>query len=93
MENVENLVSEHLCAIRSDIGGVRDDMREVKHRLANLEAAIGGLKRDGGDLYSESAAQHLRYLARAEAPVPLASALLLSAGSFATGDTPSTFAI
>jgi bifunctional DNA-binding transcriptional regulator/antitoxin component of YhaV-PrlF toxin-antitoxin module len=52
MENIENLVIERLCVIRSEIGRVLADMREVEHRSANLGAAIDELKRDGGDLYS-----------------------------------------
>lgn len=37
MENVENLILEHLRAIRSDVGAVKDDVRELKSRMANLE--------------------------------------------------------
>ena len=61
MENVENLILEHLRSIRSDITGMRDDIREIKQRLSNLESGIGSLKRDTADLYTENAAQHLRY--------------------------------
>ena len=61
MENVEDLILEHLRSIRSDITGMRDDIREIKQRLSNLESGIGSLKRDTADLYSENAAQHLRY--------------------------------
>ena len=38
MENVENLILEHLRAIRADVGAVKDDVRELKSRMANLEA-------------------------------------------------------
>lgn len=38
MENVENIIIEHLRAIRADIGTVEDDVRELKSRMANLEA-------------------------------------------------------
>jgi hypothetical protein len=38
MENVENLILEHLRAIGSDVGAVKDDVREPKSRMANLEA-------------------------------------------------------
>ena len=61
MENVENLILEHLRSIRSDVAGMRDDIREIKQRLSNLESGIGSLKRDTADLYTENAAQHLRY--------------------------------
>ena len=61
MENVENIIFEHLQAMRADIAGIRDDMQEVKQRLSSLEAGIGGLKRDAGDLHTENAGQHVRY--------------------------------
>ena len=61
MENVDNLILEHLRAIRTDISGMRDDIREVKQRISNVEVGIGSLKRDTADLYTENAAQHMRY--------------------------------
>ena len=61
MENVENFILEHLGSIRADIAGMRDDIREIKQRLSNVESGIGSLKRDTVDLYTENAAQHLRY--------------------------------
>ena len=61
MENVENLILEHLRAMRADVAGIREDMQEVKQRLSGLEAGVGGLKRDMGDLYTENASQHVRY--------------------------------
>ena len=60
MENVDNIILEHLRAIRADIGAMKDDSREIKQRLANLESAIGGIKRDLGDVYTEGATQHTR---------------------------------
>jgi len=38
MENADNIILEHLRAIRGDITTVKDDVRELKGRLANLEA-------------------------------------------------------
>jgi hypothetical protein len=45
-ETVDNLVLEHLRAIRTDVASIKDDVREVKHRLTRLEGAVAGLKRD-----------------------------------------------
>ena len=42
-DDVENLILEHLRAIRADIGGIKDDVRETKQRLTSLEAAVAGL--------------------------------------------------
>lgn len=58
---VENIILENLRAMCGDISGIREDMQELKQRLSGLEAGIGGLKRDAGDLYTENASQHVRY--------------------------------
>ena len=61
MENVENLILEHLRAIRSDVNGIRDDVREVKNRLANVEATQGTMMQGIGHLASVDAQQHVNY--------------------------------
>jgi ubiquinone biosynthesis protein UbiJ len=43
-ESVENLILEHLRAIRADVAAVREDVREIKQRLSSLEAAKAGLR-------------------------------------------------
>ncbi len=37
MDTVENLILEHLRAIRTDIGSIKDDVRELKLHAGNLE--------------------------------------------------------
>ena len=46
MENVENLMLEHLKAIRDDISVIKSDIKEHTHRLGRLEVSIFGLHRD-----------------------------------------------
>ena len=60
-ENVENLVLEHLRAIRIDVSAIKDDVREIKHRRTSLEGAVAGLKRDQAASYADTADQHARY--------------------------------
>ena len=60
-ENVENLVLEHLRAIRADIGMMKDDIREVKQRLTSLESGVAALRRDNAHLYGDMADQQSRY--------------------------------
>ncbi|MCB1768314.1 MAG: hypothetical protein KDJ31_01240 [Candidatus Competibacteraceae bacterium] len=60
-DNVENLILEHLRAIRADIGGIKDDVREIKHRLTSLEAAVASIRRDNANLYGDMVDQHARY--------------------------------
>jgi hypothetical protein len=61
MESVNNLVLEHLRAIRADVGAVKEDVRELKNRLANLEAGQATMMQHLGHQASVSAAQHLSY--------------------------------
>ena len=61
MENVENIVIEHPRAIRGDVGAMKDDLREVKTRLAHVESGITSLKRDSAHQYDESAAANARF--------------------------------
>lgn len=60
-ENINNLIIEHLRVIRADIGNIKDDMREVKHRLASLETSMAGVKRENVLLYETTATQHASY--------------------------------
>jgi predicted nucleic acid-binding Zn-ribbon protein len=52
-ENVDNLILEHLRAMRSDITALRDDTREVKSRLTSLETAVSAMRREIADLYTD----------------------------------------
>jgi uncharacterized protein YxjI len=49
-DNVENLVLEHLRALRSEIQTLRTEMHgefyDLKHRMSSLESAMIGVKRD-----------------------------------------------
>jgi hypothetical protein len=38
-DNIENLVLEHLRAIRADMASMKDDVREIKSQVNTLEAA------------------------------------------------------
>ena len=60
-ENVENRVLEHLCAIRIDVSAIKDDVREIKHRITSLVGAVAGLKRHQAASYADTADQHARY--------------------------------
>ncbi len=61
MENVENLILEHLRAIRADVGAVKEDVRELKSRIANLEAGQATMLQHLGHQASVSAQQHVSY--------------------------------
>ena len=39
-DNIENLVLEHLRAIRADIAYMKDDVREIKSRVNTMEAGL-----------------------------------------------------
>ena len=53
MENVENLILEHLKALRSGQDNIVFEVKEVKSRLPSLEAITAGGRRDGALLQEE----------------------------------------
>jgi hypothetical protein len=59
-ENVENLILEHVRGMRGEIAVVREDIREVKSRLASLETAVSTMRREIADLYADVVGQHSR---------------------------------
>jgi predicted nuclease with TOPRIM domain len=60
-DNIENLLLEPLRAISADIGGIKEDVREIKQRLTSLENAVAGLRRDNANLYGDVIDQQTRY--------------------------------
>lgn len=46
MEDVENLILEHLRHIRGRVDQVADDMSDLKHRMSSLEHAMVAVKRE-----------------------------------------------
>ena len=61
LENVGNLILEHLRALRADSAGIREDIQEITQRPTGLGVAVGSIKPDRFDLYTEKASQHIRY--------------------------------
>ena len=45
-EEVNNLVLEHLRAIRADVHEIKTVQREHGHRLTRVEIALAGIRRD-----------------------------------------------
>jgi hypothetical protein len=43
VDDPNNLVLEHLRGIRTDLGDVRQDVREVKQRFTSLEVSVANL--------------------------------------------------
>lgn len=58
-ENVENLILEHLKRFQVSQDRIESELREIKARLANLEASQGSVIRLLGDLASADAAAQL----------------------------------
>lgn len=46
MENIENLVLEHLRHIRGRVDQISEDMGDLKHRMSGLEQAMNLVKRE-----------------------------------------------
>jgi hypothetical protein len=60
-DNIENIILEHLRAIRADINSIRDDIREMKHRMIRLDGSMAGVKKDAAVQYETTATQHAAY--------------------------------
>ena len=61
MENVDNIIIEHLRHMRGKIDPVSEDVREIKHRLANVESSQGSIMQHVGHLASSIAQQQLSF--------------------------------
>jgi septal ring factor EnvC (AmiA/AmiB activator) len=60
MENIENLLLEHLKAIRADVALIKSDLKEQTHRLGRLEVSMSGLRRDMAFVDGTAAEQSVR---------------------------------
>jgi phage shock protein A len=61
MENVDNIIIEHLRNMRGKIDQIGDDVREMKHRLNNVEATQGTILQHLGHLATSIAQQQLSF--------------------------------
>jgi hypothetical protein len=61
MENVESIILEHLRGMRADIGSIKEDVRELKSRMTNLEVGQATMMQQLGHQASVSAQQHVSY--------------------------------
>lgn len=70
MDNVENIIIEHLKGLRSDVAGLGSEMhsefRDVKARLNHLEASVAGARRDSALAAEDFARQQVSIDALAE---------------------------
>jgi hypothetical protein len=69
MDNVDNLIIEHLRPIRAEIAAVKDDVRELKTRCTSVEHGQGTILQQLGHIASMLAVQqagHDRLTDRAE---------------------------
>lgn len=46
VDNVENLVLEHLRHIRARVDQIADDITDIKHRMSSLESSMVSVKRE-----------------------------------------------
>lgn len=60
-DNVENLIVEHLRALRAGQERIEHELRELKSRMTSMESGIASLRRDNADFASTIADQHARY--------------------------------
>lgn len=65
-ENVDNLMLDHLRALRGESAETRADFKEVKGRLSSIETSLARVGRDGAHHYSEQIEDRHRIDALAE---------------------------
>ena len=58
MAEIDNLVLEHLRAIRADMADIKNRLTGVESRLSNLEITVAGMRRDLAHMYGEVVEQH-----------------------------------
>ena len=59
--DIENLVLEHLRAIRATQADHGERFSRVESRLSNLEVTVAGMRRDLAHMYGEVVEQHASY--------------------------------
>ena len=72
-DNVENLLLEHVKAIRADLGDLRREVREVKSRLASLEGQVVQMHKSVAFIHEDLAGMNARIVSP---KIPSASASL-----------------
>lgn len=58
--DADNLVLQHLRAIRADITDIREGQREILARVSNLEATVAGMRRDLANSYADIVTMNAR---------------------------------
>ena len=60
-DNIENLVLEHLRAIRATQDTHSERFSRIESRVSNLEVTVAGMRRDLAHMYGEVVEQHANY--------------------------------
>ena len=59
-ENVDNLVVEHLRAIRADVSGIKTDVSEIKMRLSSIDERLTLVEKGTANIHGDMALLQLR---------------------------------
>lgn len=59
-ENVDNLVVEHLRAIRTDVSGIKTDVSEIKARLSSIDERLTLVEKGTANIHGDMALLQLR---------------------------------
>ena len=52
-DNIENLIIEHLKAIRAEVASVKTDTREIRSRISSMESSLARLSRETSSNFEE----------------------------------------
>jgi ribosomal silencing factor RsfS len=58
-DNIDNIIIEHLKAIRAEIADVKNDTADIKQRLHSIDTSVIDLRRNDVHIYEDSARQQI----------------------------------
>ncbi|MDP1659395.1 MAG: hypothetical protein Q8L73_08620 [Methylotenera sp.] len=54
-EKIDNLILEHLKTFQAGQNRIESELKEIKHRVSNLEVGVAGVRRDVAHFSTEHA--------------------------------------
>jgi len=58
-EKIDNLILEHLKTFQAGQNRIESELKEIKHRVSNLEIGVAAVRRDVAHFATEHATQYI----------------------------------
>lgn len=59
MSNIDNIIVEHLNAMRAELAEIKSETTDIKQRLHSIDTSIIDLRRNDVHMYEDSARQQV----------------------------------